>query len=286
MNSPRTPALIIASTLLLATACGGRSGVLPGGHSDGLAPQADGSVGDLALSPDLLPSRMEGLIYQTELRDQLSGAQQGAAYVFFTPRPMPFFAPLQTLPGGCALYPDEEVGDRQFSAGKVSFSGGPYSFSLSPEKPLRKDSWLYPGILFDDLFSAKHTLTIRAQGDELPAFTGTVQGVDDLNVALPPGNFVRRAYPLSLTFPKGSGTVWVTLNGVVSGKATGNIRCSFPGGLGSATVEAAVLKALPAGATQVIISAGLVSEKVIQPNPSLTVHLIATNLLRKQYNLQ
>ena len=285
MNS-RTPALLIASTLLLTTACGGRSGALPGGAADGLAPLADGAVGDRSLSPDLLPDRVEGLIYQTELRDQSSGAQQGAAYVFFTPRPMPFFAPTKSLPGGCALYPDEEVGDRQFSAGKVRFSGGPYSFSLSPEKPLKKDSWLYPGILFDDLFSAKNTLTIRAEGDELPTFSGTVQGVDDLKVALPPGNFVRRAYPLSLTFPKGSGTMWVTLNGVVSGKTTGNIRCSFAGGPGSATVATAVLQALPAGATHVIIGAGLVSEQVLQPTPNLKVHLIATNLLRKQYALQ
>ena len=284
--TPRAPTLLIASTLILLTACGGRSGVLPGGSADGSVNQTDGSPGDQKLSPDTLPDRLEGLIYQTELRDPVSGAQQGAAYVFFTPRPMPFFAPVKNLPGGCALYPDEEVGDSQFSAGKVSFTGGPYSFSLSPERPLKKDSWLYPGILFDDLFSGKNTLTVQAEGDEIPAFKGTVKGVDDLKVTFPPGNFVRRAYPFNITFPKGSSTVWVTLQGVVGGKATGNIRCTLAGGPGFATVEAAVLKALPAGASRVIIGAGLVNEQVLQPNPRLKLHLIAANLANKQYVLQ
>ena len=277
---------VLLLSALLLSACGGRSAVLPGGSADGALPAQDGAVPDQTLKPDLLPARVEGLIYQTELRDASSGAQQGAAYVFFTPRPMPFFAPTKTLPGGCALYPDEEVGDFQFSAGKVSFTGGTYGFSLSPEKPLKKNSWLYPGILFDDLFSSKSTLTVRAEGDELGAFTAAVKGVNDLNVSFPPGNFIRRSAPLLLTFPKGSGKVWVTLQGIVSSKSQGNIRCEFPQGPGQVTVESAVLNALPAAATRVLIGAGLMNEAISQPSARLRLHLIATNLVQRQFVLQ
>ncbi len=282
---PRCQRFLIFIALML-TACGGRSGVLPGMGTDGAAPALDGAVPDQTLKPDLLPARVEGLIYQTELRDASSGAQQGAAYVFFTPRPMPFFAPTRTLPGGCALYPDEEVGDAQFSAGKVSFSGGTYGFSLSPERPLKKNSWLYPGILFDDLFSSKSTLTVRAAGDELNPFSISVKGVDDLKVNFPPGNFIRRSTPLKLTFPKGAGKIWVTLQGIVSGKSKGNIRCAMSQGPGQTTVVSAVLRALPAAATRVLIGAGLVNEVVANPSARLKVHLIATNLVQRQYVLQ
>jgi len=50
----------------------------------------------------------EGLIYLSEVFDAHSTAQQGSAFAFFTPRPMPFFSPLKQLGGGCALYPGEE----------------------------------------------------------------------------------------------------------------------------------------------------------------------------------
>ncbi len=285
--------LTFSKLLAMCWSCGGRSGALPR-TSDGAGPPADSTASrpdgamapDHQLGPDLLPTRVEGLIYQTELRDQKSGAQQGAAYVFFTPEPMPFFKPDRALGGGCNLYPDEEVGDAQFSAGKVTFSGGPYSFSLSPEKPLKKNSWLYPGILFDDLFGQNTMVTVSAAGDDLAGFNGKVKGVGDLKVSFPPGNFIKRSSSFTLTFPKTDGVVWVTLQGIVSGVAAGNIRCSFSGSTGQVKVPAAALKGLSTGAVQVIVGAGLASETKVKPNSRLTVHLINSNIVRQTFYLQ
>jgi len=279
---------VMVGLVLLAAGCGGRSGALPhsGGGADGapaadlISPPPDGSGG-----PDLLPARVQGLIYQVELRTP-QGAQQGAAYVFFTPSPMPFFSPLKAAGKGCNLYPDEEVGDAQFSAGKVTFSGGPYSFSLSPDKPLKKDSWLYPGILFDELFSGKTRLSVSAAGDDLTAFSGKLQGVDDLKATLPVGTFLSRAKAAQLSFPKFDGMIWVTLHGLVAGKSQGNVRCSFPGQAGQATVPAEALSALPGGATRAVLAVGQVREALVKPDARLTVHLVAANLLQKTYYLQ
>lgn len=249
------------------------------------APRLDGAPPDLS-RPDAAPWPLQGLIYLAEVRDAASGAQQGAAFVFITPSPMPFFSPQKSFANGCHLYPAEEVGDAQVSAGKVSFQGAAYTFDLEPDKPLKKGDWLYPGILFPELFGPQTVITVTAVGDEAPAFQGTVKGVGDLAVSFPSPT-VSLATDLTVTFPPSTGTVWVVVSGVASGKSTGGtLRCSLSAASGQAMVPAKALQALPAGATHLQVSAGFASETILKPTASVRIHLICTNLVKRLIPIQ
>jgi hypothetical protein len=240
--------------------------------------QADGPVtGDGPASPDTVPQAVEGLIYLTEIATT-AGAQQGSAFAFFTPRPMPFFTPVQDLGSGCALYPEDEVGPVQLSAGAISLSGGTYDFTLEPEPPKKPDDWLYPGMLYPDLFSATSNITVTAAGDQLPGFSGQIPGVGDLAVTFPKS--ASRSAALALGFPAQTGEIWAVLIGLQGGQqvAGGVIRCVFSDAAG-VTVPQAAVAALPAAADGVLVGAGRVNHVILDPDALLRIHLVAIHLL-------
>jgi hypothetical protein len=247
---------------ILLAACGGRSsGVSPDAALDG-AP-ADGSLPDASIPdqarPDVLPSRVAGLVYLVENQDVQSGAQQGAAFVFFTPDPMGFFTPLKDLGSGCASFPLESFGLTQFSAGKVTISGGPYNVTLEPDPTYKPGDWRYPGILFPDLFSAGSKLKVRAAGHEVPKFDREMFGVGELAVSLPTSSPITRGAALTISYTPDKGPIWITLTATKGKSVLSSIRCTSLASSGTFTVPAAVTATIPTGATHLELGAGQIS---------------------------
>jgi len=170
------------------------------------------------------------------------------------------------------------VGPVQYSAGVISISGGTYDFTLEPEPPKKPDDWLYPGMLYPDLFSATSTVTVTAAGDQLPGFSGQVQGAGDLAVNFPKS--ASRSASLTLAFPAQSGAIWAVLIGLQGGQqgVGGVVRCVFSDAAG-VTIPQAALAALPAAADGVMVGAGQVQHVILDPGPLLRIHLVAIHLL-------
>lgn len=271
MQSPLRPLvlLLLSAPWLLLVSCGERPVTTP---ADGDIPMDGGLEGGL----DSGLKNVQGLIFLIEIRDDPTGAQQAAAYAFFSPRPLPFFQKNKDLGSGCATYPPDAEGKVQYSAGDIEISGGQYPTVLKPEKPVKPNDWLYPAMLNPELFSATTTIKVKAQGDELPAFSATMKGVGDLPVTFPPPP-ARRAAPLTVKFKASSGKVWVNLIGKSGSNTSGNVRCFGPASTGKFVVPAAALSALPASATSVVLAAGLYNEKIIEPAPTVKVHIMAVH---------
>jgi hypothetical protein len=297
MSEPRrrparaAPAVLVLALALVELACGTRSALLP--TTDGSLPQdgvADSgldsmSTGDVlgeAPGDRLVPSSIEGIVYITENLDAKSGAQQGSAYAIFTPNPHPFFAKKKDLGDGCALYPDDDTGPTQYSAGKVVVKGGTQDFSLEPEYPLQPGDWLYPALLNPDYFSTQSLLDVEAAGDQVPAFSGQVGGVGDLDlfgVKVPKGS-LSRSSPTPMTWQTGTvGTLWVVLLGLQGSASSGNVRCTTSAGSGSFTFPKAALAALPSATTSVFVGIGLAKEQVVDQGSTLRVHLVTTHMV-------
>jgi len=273
-----------AAALLLLGACSGRptspadaadaraapdsAGVDRGGQDRSVEGRSD----DGPLPP------IEGLIYLSEIQD-LAGAQQGAAYAFFTPDPLPFFTVVKALGAGCAVFPDDEVGPVQYSAGEISISGS-YSFKLKPEAPTKPGDWLYPGMLYPDLFAPGGMVSVSAVGDQISAFKIEASGAADLQPSFPSGT-VSRSAPLEITFSPTSGELWVTLTALLGGKQVkgGNIRCTgLAASSGKVSLPQAVLGALPLSADTVSLGAGLAEETVLDRPPRDRIHVLAAHL--------
>ena len=276
----------------LVCSCGRSSpGVDPSSDLQGPAPhpldaQAELARPDVRRPPDSLWGPVEGLIYLLEVRDADSSAQQGYAFAFFGPRPLPFFARQKELGSGCAVYPTDEVGPLQYSAGPVTISGGPYTVLLETEKQKQPDDWLYPAMLFPDFFETSTKLVVEATGGQVHAFSGQATGVGDLMVSFPTGP-VKRSGSLVLPFTKTTGTVWTVLWGVAAGnKLAGKVVCMGDAAGGKITVPAAALGALPSSAHSVMVRTGLVSDTLLKPSSRLTVHLMAANLVTRTYLLK
>jgi hypothetical protein len=247
----------------LLAACGGRPSIVtPDAALDG--PPADGAAPDAAIPdqsrPDVLPSKVAGLVYLVENQDVQSGAQQGAAFVFFTPDPMGFFTPQKDLGSGCASFPLEAFGLTQFSAGKVTITGGPYDVTLEPDAAYKPGDWRYPGILFPDLFSAGSKLKVHAAGHEVPKFADEMFGVGELAVSLPTSSPVTRGAPLSISYTPDKGTIWVTLTATKGKSVLASIRCTDLASSGTFTIPAAVTATIPTSATHLELGAGLVAQ--------------------------
>ena len=290
----RTRLHTLILTALLATSGCGRSslpsaaGDLSGDrtvHADGLS-FPDARVVDAVAKPDYMTQPVEGLIYLEEIRDSASTAQQGYAWAFFTPAPHPFFKKLKSHGSGCWTHASDEVGPVQYDAGRVTITGGPYTVKLEAEKQKKPDDWLYPAMLFPDFFGATTTLKVTAAGKAVHAFSGTVQGVGNLQVTFPGGS-ASRTKPLTLTFKPAVGLVQVILWGIEPGKKlNGKVVCTGLGLTGKLEIPAAALAALPSAAYAVQVRAGLMRDAVIKPSPSLTVHLVTANLVGKTYTLK
>lgn len=275
----RSAPLLLATLLLVG--CGGRSGQLPWATADGGAPLDAAPLPPDRGGPDQpVGGPVEGLIGFFEYQSALSGAQQGSAFVFFTPDPMPLFSPQERFGPTCQRYPQDEVGPVQYSAGTVRIQAGAFSFELSPDKQAGPDEWLYPGMLYPDYFSAGSTVQVRADGEQIPAFQTTASGVGDLKVTFPI-TFARRSTAYTVTFPARSGDGWVLIKGVAGGKEVDNIRCQFDASAGRFTIPASALAALPAAATQVTLAVGLVSDTLFQPTPTVKLHLLTAHLLER-----
>ena len=250
------------------------------------APLDSGSTSDLAKPKDLSSQPIEGLVHLQEIRDSSSNAQQGYAKAFFAPYPHPYFKKLKSLGLSCWTYDSNEVGPAQYDAGLVTISGGKYTVNLKAEKQKKPDDWLYPAMLFPDLFGASTTLKVVATGKTVQPFSGTVQGVADLQVTFPTGS-AYRTKALSLAFKATSGTVQAVLWGVEPGKKlNGKVVCFGLGLTGKMEVPAAALAALPKAAYAVQVRIGLVRDQVIKQSTNLTVHLVTANLTQKTYPLK
>jgi hypothetical protein len=260
----RSAAALLA--LLLVAACGGRTGSRLDAAVDGGQP--DSTSGDQGVGA------VQGLVYLYENRRVAAGAQQGFAWAFFSPSPLPFFNPLKDLGSGCALYANDFEGKVQYSAGKIEVTGGQYPVTLEPDPKAKPDEWLYWGIMVPDLFASGTSLKVVAKGDTLAGFSDTLRGVGNLDVKIPPGP-ARRTAPLTITFPRTGEPVWVTLNGETGGELDGRVRCAVDGSRGTFTVPATALQALPAKASFVELGAGWVNEKIVTASPRVKVHLVA-----------
>jgi hypothetical protein len=287
------PLLVVALVACVAdVACGGRPAVSLDAGVDLTQGDAalDGSLApDLpvtdATRPDTLQLPVEGLVYLVENYDAQLGAQQGAAYAFFTPQPMPFFSRIKDLGSGCATFPLDEVGKLQFSAGTITVTGGPYKVTLKPEKKTKPDDWLYPAWLYPDLFSAGTKIAVSATGGQVPAFNGLLRGVGELKASFPAGP-LPRGDPLKITFTPATGTIWITIVAYKGTAALRFIRCVGQAGTGSFVVPQAVSKEVPTLADSLRVGAGLFSEVVISPSKRLKIHLIAHHQRYAELKLQ
>lgn len=278
----------VCCAALVLTACGARSG--PQGAGDGAPPAADASADTLPVdappAPDAFSSPVEALILVQEVRDASSTAQQGYAFAFLAPPPHPFFQQLKPAGTGCHVYPTDEVGLVQYSAGAIKITGGTYDTTLTPEKQKKPDDWLYSGMMFPDYFKHGTAIKVSAAGAQVPAFSATGTGVGDLQVTFPTPP-LRRAAAATVSFTAAPGTVWVVLWGVAAGnKVSGKVVCRGPGSAGKLVLPAAALAALPSSAIGVNLRAGLVSHTRTQINSRLTVHVVAANLITRTLILQ
>lgn len=231
-------------------------------------------------------SDIEGLIYLTEMVSAETQVQQAAVQAFFTPAPMPFFTPLQDLGGGCQLYPLDEVGATQFSAGKVIISGGPQIIELEPQYPFDPEKWLYPGIFFGELFDAKTILSVQAQGNQVSSFSGSGAGAGEANVFFSDDETISRGQDLTLQFAPTTEKIMVVLLAAQDKHTVSQIRCQ---GLldehQQFVIPQAALAALAPEATSVMIAAGTYNETLITPNERTRIHLLATHLMTTSYSL-
>lgn len=243
------------------------------GAADGGGPDRSS---DLRPATDTLPPSVEGLLYLVESMSA-SGAQQGAAYAFFTPKPHPFFTAIKQFPGTCAQMPLDEVGPVQYSAGKVTFSGpGFVAFDLEPDKQAKPDEWLYPGMLNPEYFADGGTVNVKATGDQVPAFDVTGTGVGDLGAAFPAQ--VSRGKPLTVAFKPRQGAGWLSVVGQVAGNAVVSIRCTLDTASGKATLPASLWTEVPQQVTQVRVEVGAVKDTVHQIHPRVTLHVLTHHL--------
>ncbi|MCA9672867.1 MAG: hypothetical protein KC503_45050 [Myxococcales bacterium] len=269
------------------------------GCSSRPTPNADASASPDALAPDVIATPdaargpFEGLIYIAEIRDSRApGSQQGTALATFTEAPHPFFAAQRTITAQCSVYGDEGESAVQFSAGRLQFVGGTLAFELAPKQsPPKPGTYLYPGLLNPDYFAGGDTITVIADGAELPQFKTDVHGVYDLDVTFP--GALTRGKPTQLAWttpdpsPSPSDTVWVLVIGAVNGRTSGNgVRCSADLAAGAFEIPAQVLDALPPAADAVVLAVGQRDHVVHKVSADLTVNLVTTNLISSVHALR
>jgi hypothetical protein len=229
------------------------------------------------------PGPTQGFIWLTELSDPASGAQQGTVRASFWRDRAPFITPLRQLSAGCAEYSDQDSGDGEVSAGRVIIDGSAApsgAITLEPSDAPRPDRYLYPAILFGELFDSSTLLRSSSSGAVVPRFFGVVGGVDAPKpFDLPP---VRRGKPLRIAgidLPAGQ-LFWIIVDAVSNGPSYDRfIRCEMPlEADGSVTIPWAALSALPPELAAVALAVGPV-QRVLVRQGGHEVHLIASHLL-------
>lgn len=274
----RTLRHIITLAALLAAPLGG-CGSRATATTQDAAPALD--LGPPA--PDTLSrGPTQGYIWLTELSEPTSGAQQGTVRASFWRDRAPFITPQRQLGASCAEYSDQDSGEAEVSAGRVTIEGSAApggAITLDPEDDPRPDRYRYPAILFGELFDASSLIRVSSAGDAVPAFFGAIGGVDAPKAfALPP---IQRGKPLriaNIDLPAGQ-LIWVIADTVSNGPAYESfVRCELPlAPDGSVTIPWEALAALPEQLTVAALAVGPVQRSVVRQGDH-EVHLITSHL--------
>jgi hypothetical protein len=139
--------------------------------------------------------------------------------------------------------------DTDRSAGKLTFTGGSKSVLLTPAADKTYAGTGGKGALF----TGGETLSLTAEGADVPPFTMTVTTPGKLTLTAPD---VPAAGPLKVTRAKGLAATWSgTSRGEVvlyldaaSGGDAHAVTCTFPASAGRGTIPADAFGAFPAGA--------------------------------------
>lgn len=161
--------------------------------------------------------------------------------------------------GECVVYDcsgsvtDGGVAAQQASAGTLHISAGGTTITMSPEA-----DGSYTAVTGQSrLWTAGQTLAVQADGDEVPAFTGSVAGVDAALVSAPAfpaagtAMSISRSQSLTVSWSgQTAGNIFVILaRSDTAGAVTHTVSatCTYPASVGSAVVPSTVLSAIPAG---------------------------------------
>ena len=152
------------------------------------------------------------------------------------------------MSGGCDVIecPGDPTIYGPHRAGTVTVTGAAVLISMTPST-----EGLYGG--FDasqEMFAGGTTLSVTATGDEVPAFTASLQAPGKAMItspARPPNDTltIDRRSGLPVSWTGGSGAMGVTVVG--DGDLSRSVLCSFDASAGNGTVPAELLTMLPAG---------------------------------------
>lgn len=221
------PALAL---VLFVAACGDDGGTI-----------ADAATGDTTTvadaAHDAAPTAKEGQVFIAEAH---SPAEIATAFAMFLNGPL--LAPTGSA-DGCLTMPN--TSGASLSAGSIDITGTTEPLMLVQDDP--GDVYTTTTLPPTDLFSAGDTLTVTASGDEVPAFTATVDAPAPLaNVGFPAS--LSRSAPATVTWTAGTANaVWLLLNSATV--TEGALLCRTTD-TGSFTMTPAALALLPSGVTK------------------------------------
>jgi hypothetical protein len=136
------------------------------------------------------------------------------------------------------------------SAGDITLTGGTQSITVSPDAT---GAYTFKNVM-TTLWSGGETLTMRASGAEIPAFSGDVIAPTSatITVPAPPAMgqplVIDRGLPFPISWNGAAGsTIFVQLGRASTTTQSVSVQCAFDGAAGAASIPSAALQTVSAG---------------------------------------